>query len=125
MVQKQTGQKVYKTMQGKSVNMDMLRKRNELTPAVGNVSVNARGDELGPGGQIIRKREEIVKEYYDNSNGVKTQKAVRRDEFQPPGEAVEKDLTDDFVDPDLDTSDWVEDEEGNFVKKETTTKKGK
>lgn len=125
MVQKQTGQKVYRTMQGKSVNMDMLRKRNELTPAVGNVSVNARGDELGPGGQIIRKREEIVKEYYDNSNGVKTQKAVRRDEFQPPVEAVEKDLTDDFVDPDLDTSDWVEDEEGNFVKKETTTKKGK
>ena len=69
MVQKQTGQKVYKTMQGKSVNMDMLRKRNELTPAVGNVSVNARGDELGPGGQIIRKREEIVKEYYDKNTG--------------------------------------------------------
>ena len=35
---------------------------------------NARGDELGSGGQIIPKREEIVKEYYDNSNGVKTQK---------------------------------------------------
>ena len=42
-------------MRGKSVDMDLLRKRNELTPAVGNARVNARGDELGPGGQIIKK----------------------------------------------------------------------
>ena len=34
--------------------MDLLRQRNELTPAVGNVRVNARGDELGPGGKIIK-----------------------------------------------------------------------
>ena len=33
--------------------MDMLRPKNELTVAVGNAPVNARGDELGPGGQII------------------------------------------------------------------------
>ena len=36
--------------------MDMLRQRNELTPAVGNARVNARGDELGAGGQIVRKK---------------------------------------------------------------------
>ena len=48
MAVKQTGKKVYKTMQGKILDMDPLRKRNELTPAVGNAKVNARGDELGP-----------------------------------------------------------------------------
>ena len=31
---------------------------------VGNARVNARGDELGPGGKIIRKREDVVSEYF-------------------------------------------------------------
>jgi hypothetical protein len=31
---------------------------------VGNARVNARGDEIGPGGQIIRKREDIMSEYF-------------------------------------------------------------
>jgi len=44
--------------------MDLLRKKNELTPAVGNSRVNARGDELGPGGKIIRSREDILKDFY-------------------------------------------------------------
>ena len=35
MAIKQTGKKTYKTMQGKPIDMDLLRKRNELTPAVG------------------------------------------------------------------------------------------
>ena len=51
----------YRTMQGKAIDMDMLRQKNELTPAVGNAKVNARGDELGPGGQIIKKREDVLK----------------------------------------------------------------
>jgi len=56
--------KVYKTMQGKEIDLDKLRTKNEMTLAVGNSRVNARGDEIGPGGKIIRKREEIMAEYY-------------------------------------------------------------
>lgn len=59
--------KVYTTMQGKQLDMEKLALRNELTPAVGNARVNARGDELGPGGQIIRKREDILQEYYSKN----------------------------------------------------------
>ena len=71
MAVKQTGKKVYKTMQGKTVDMDLLRKRNELTPAVGNAKVNARGDELGAGGKIIKKREDVLADYYrDNPETV-------------------------------------------------------
>ena len=58
------GKKQIKSLRGKTVDMDLLRKRNELTPAVGNARVNARGDELGPNGTILRKREEIVAEHY-------------------------------------------------------------
>ena len=63
MPMKQQSRKVYKTAQGKVIDMDMLRQKNELVPAVGNARVNARGDELGPGGKIIRTREEILNDY--------------------------------------------------------------
>lgn len=55
---------MYKTAQGKIIDMDKLMRQNELVPAVGNAKVNARGDKLGPGGQIVKTREEIVAEYY-------------------------------------------------------------
>ena len=64
MAQKETGKKIYRSMQGKEVDLDKLRTRNETTLAVGNAKVNARGDEIGPGGKIIKKREEIVSDYY-------------------------------------------------------------
>ena len=59
--------KLYKTMQGKTVDMEKLMSQNELMPAVGNAKVNARGDELGKGGKIVRKREEVMSEYYENN----------------------------------------------------------
>jgi hypothetical protein len=61
--------RIYKTMQGREIDMDSLLANNETMPAVGNVRMNARGDELGPGGKVIRTREEVVSEYYeDNPN---------------------------------------------------------
>lgn len=54
-------------MQGKTVDMEKLMKQHELMPAVGNAHVNARGDELGRGGKIIKKREEVMAEYYENN----------------------------------------------------------
>jgi len=57
----------YRTMQGREIDFEKLIRQNELSPAIGNMRVNARGDELGPGGKIIRSREEIVGEYYENS----------------------------------------------------------
>jgi len=58
----------YRTMQGKEVDMDKLMLKNEMMPAVGNVKMNARGDELGPGGKVIKTREEIMAEKYKNQN---------------------------------------------------------
>jgi hypothetical protein len=64
MAMKQPARKVYRSMQGKEVDLDKLRNKNETTLAVGNVRMNARGDELGPGGKIVRKREDVMDEYY-------------------------------------------------------------
>lgn len=57
----------HRSMRGKVVDMERLTKINELIPAVGNMRVNARGDQLGEGGKIIKKREEIVAEYYKDT----------------------------------------------------------
>jgi hypothetical protein len=53
-------QSVYRTAKGVHIDMLKLINQNEMTIAVGNMGVNARGDKIGPGGQIISKREEIV-----------------------------------------------------------------
>lgn len=58
--------RMYRTMQGKEIDMAALVAKNETMPAVGNVRVNARGDELGPDGKIIKTREAVLAEYYDN-----------------------------------------------------------
>lgn len=70
---------VYKTMQGKEIDLDKLRIKNEMTLAVGNVKVNARGDELGPGGKIIKKREDVMTEYHTHADALpaKTVKPVK------------------------------------------------
>ncbi len=67
MAIKEPNRKIYKTMQGKEIDLDKLRMKNELTLAVGNVKMNARGDELGPGGKIIRKREDKMTEYHTDA----------------------------------------------------------
>jgi len=70
MGMKETPRKTYRTMQGKELDLDKLRMKNEMTLAVGNVRMNARGDELGPGGKIVRKREEIMNEYHTDGSEI-------------------------------------------------------
>lgn len=69
---------VYRTMQGREIDLEKLMRENELMPAIGNMKVNARGDELGPGGKIIRKRDEVIADYYeDNPNAAATYQETR------------------------------------------------
>jgi hypothetical protein len=49
---------LHRSARGKMIDMNRLATQNELTLAVSNVKINARGDEIGPGGQIIRKNNE-------------------------------------------------------------------
>ena len=56
--------KAYKTANGKLIDMDGLRLKNEDTIALGNMRTNARGDELGPGGRVIKTRNERMNENY-------------------------------------------------------------
>jgi len=134
MALKGNARKTYKTMRGKMVDMDQLEQRNELTPAVGNARVNARGDELGPGGKVVRKREDIMREYYETTNKVPDEpmptaetkvdeapapKAAKNTKTRAQQKVEEKGIQED---PKMaaefgDNEDWVEDADGNFVPK--------
>lgn len=48
-------QNLYRSAKGKLIDMSRMAIQHELEIAVSNVSVNARGDLLGPGGAIIRQ----------------------------------------------------------------------
>ena len=75
MAMKEQQRSVHRSMQGKEVDMNKLIMQNEMTVAVGNAKVNARGDELGPGGKIIRKREEVLQPL---ANGTVPAQSVNR-----------------------------------------------
>lgn len=53
---------VHSTMRGVGIDLDQLIIANEKTVAIGNMKVNAGGDELGPGGIITKTHSERVKE---------------------------------------------------------------
>lgn len=55
---------VYRTANGKVVDMGALRLKNEKVRAVGNMKVNARGDEINEHGQVIRKKTEQANNQY-------------------------------------------------------------
>ncbi len=89
--------KIYRTAQGKNVDIDNLRLNNEDSIAVGNMKVNARGDELGPGGQVAVGRNQSMDKFYKmhtpvaNNNAqavVETQRqagaSVKQGRAEPP-----------------------------------------
>ena len=85
--------RVYKTANGKQINIDAIIAQNEESIAVGNMRVNARGDELGPGGRIERTRDKVMADYYKLNTPVAT-------DYNPtPREPARKDLVDDWVEP--------------------------
>lgn len=64
--------KIYRTAMGKRLDMDTLMSRNEKVIAVGNKKCNARGDQLGPGGKIVKTRDQVMREYYALNTPVAT-----------------------------------------------------
>ena len=67
---------VHRTSRGDAVDMDMLRLANESTIAVGNMRTNARGDELGSGGKVVRTRAQVMSDYHKLNTSVPQDDAV-------------------------------------------------
>lgn len=86
--------RIYKTANGKQVNLDAIIAQNEDTIAVGNMKVNARGDQLGPGGKIDIPRDKMMQDYYKLNTPVAVDKVPT-----PRPKASKKDLVDEWIEP--------------------------
>ena len=69
MVARAPRKRMYKTMQGRMVDIDQLRSANESVQAVGNMNVNARGDVLGANGQVVTPKAQVIRKYYEQPKG--------------------------------------------------------
>jgi hypothetical protein len=74
------------TANGNAIDMEALRLKNEKSVAVGNMKVNARGDEISPTtGEVTRTRNQRMADYYrlHTTVPVKKPRAAKVTE-QPP-----------------------------------------
>lgn len=84
--------RIYTTANGKRINIDTIIAQNEESIAVGNMKVNARGDELGPGGRIERTKDKVMSDYYKLNTPVATDNLPKAHQV-----TTKKDLVDDWI----------------------------
>ena len=58
---------IKKSNRGIPIDFDALMAKASESTAVGNMRVNAQGDLLGRGGQVVQRNEERVRAYYKNN----------------------------------------------------------
>tara|TARA_Y100001972_G_C7448796_1_gene229875 strand:- start:71 stop:487 length:417 start_codon:yes stop_codon:yes gene_type:complete len=90
MVGRAPRKRMYRTMQGRMVDIEKLRAANESVQAVGNMNVNARGDVLGPGGQVATPKQKIIQKYYEQPKGMVNDTPIRYRSEPAPQKAKEK-----------------------------------
>ena len=84
MVARAPRKRMYRTMQGRMVDIEKLRAANESVQAIGNMNVNARGDVLGAGGKIVTPKETIIKKYYEQPKGMVSDKPTKGKSMPSP-----------------------------------------
>jgi len=77
------------TAKGVSFDMERFVQNNPTEVALGNMSANANGDVLGKGGEIVVKRDEIVRQYYREAPSVTVDAPISSISVEPP-KAVEE-----------------------------------
>ena len=80
-----------RTAKGRIINIDDVIAAAPHATAVGNMGVNAQGDELGKGGEVTKTREQRTRAYYKNhpqaSNQKVSLKGEMKDQMEPASKA--------------------------------------
>ena len=127
-----------KSMRGVEIDLAKLMARQEKNITIGNTQTNARGDQLGKGGRIVKSADELAREHYNrNDPKAVVQGGIKTDDDTPEirqtrVEEVEKPVEDDWQEPVSEPTPeptkepepkavkeddpWVEDKDGNFVR---------
>ena len=83
MVARSPRKRMYRTMQGRMIDIEKLRGANENIRAIGNMNVNARGDILGKSGQIVTTKADVVAKYYEQPKGKVDDTPIRMRQTPP------------------------------------------
>ena len=67
---------IKRSNRGVQIDFDALISSAQNSTAVGNMKVNAAGDVLGKGGEVIQKNEDRVRAYYKNNPRSSTAQAT-------------------------------------------------
>ena len=144
--------KQYKSMRGVNIDLAKLMSKADKEIAIGNTQTNARGDQLGRGGRVVKSADEIAREHYNVNNPKavvkstikvdntldapeKKEEPVKQevDDWEEPvatgmseqeeyaNAGITKEQAEKAVEESTDDA-WVEDEDGNFVRKSETKK---
>lgn len=81
---------IRRTNKGAQIDMDALMAARPNIPAVGNMKVNAKGDELGANGKVVKRNEDRVREYYRNTDQATVDKASLKGDS--PSKKLQPDL---------------------------------
>lgn len=108
----------YRTAQGKVVDMSQLAAKNERTRAVGNMSVNARGDTIDSQGRIVLPVTKKVGDKYQKTVSNRAANLIKRktatDSFTPietaPAPESKVDLAE-LIDEELEFLDTSEEDD--------------
>ena len=107
---------MHRTANGRFLDINALKIQQERTIAVGNSRQNARGDILGPGGQILETRDQRMKNYYNSQKGNKLTDAPVYNNIDEVNAAAVADI---FETPD--TYDTIEQSQSNSTPVDPTT----
>jgi hypothetical protein len=77
----------YRTAMGKMLDMSILSSKNEMTRAVGNLKVNARGDTIDAEGRIVKPVTAKVNDNYAKTVGNRSAQARNRAPAPTPNPA--------------------------------------
>ena len=99
---------VYKTAQGKTLDMGSLVLQNEHVRAVGNMKVNSRGDTIDEMGNVIKPVTEKVNEQYVNT--VKNASSLPRQKTPPPQKTQRPKVTEELTEAEREMDAEFEDD---------------
>ena len=95
----------HKSMRGVEIDIAKLISRQEKNITIGNTKTNARGDQLGRGGRIVKSADELAREHYNrNDPKAVVQGGIKADADTPEiartrVEEIAKPKEEDFTNP--------------------------
>ena len=92
LLNKEKKMAIHRSALGKTVDMAALAAKNERVRAVGNMSVNARGDTIDSFGKVIKPATEKVNEKYARTVGNRSAQVGSANKTAAPRQPVKPDI---------------------------------